>query len=237
MKLVVSSDWHVDWMTDGFSRRGDVSDAVHSVVMHCIGLKQQGEDVVFMFAGDLTNPFSRGMHRAVAFAVEIAATLNEEGIPNVWLVGNHDIVEDGGLTHMLMALKAARFPTTTVVEEGGHQFHIYGKTFIGLPFTPSSHTYDPAAVVMAGYDPADVVFGHLSIEGILRVGSETTDMPRGRDILFPIDAVKEHHPNALMINGHYHRQQVFKGICIPGSLAQLTHGEEENTPSFLVFDL
>ncbi len=40
-----------------------------------------------------------------------------------------------------------------------------------------------------------------------------------------------------MVHGHYHQQQVFDGIHIPGSLARLTAGEEKHRPSFLVLEV
>jgi hypothetical protein len=74
------------------------------------------------------------------------------------------------------------------------------------------------------------------VEGIAS-GSETEEMPRGRDVFWPIEAIKKVAPKALQLNGHYHTRQVFKGIHHCGSLARLTHAEEGNTPAFSVYDL
>lgn len=79
-----------------------------------------------------------------------------------------------------------------------------------------------------------LIVGHLMIEGIA-VGSETRDMPRGRDVFLPIDSLRDHFPDAKIVNGHYHDGQMYKGVHIPGALARFTVGEAQNTPRFLEF--
>ena len=87
-------------------------------------------------------------------------------------------------------------------------------------------------------DAADVVFvgTHLMLEGIGH-GSETSDSPRGRDVFFPIVEMRALFPNAVFCAGHYHRQQVYEGVHIPGSLVQLTRGELDHRPGFLGLDV
>lgn len=236
MKLFVFSDAHLDWHTDGYERFGDVADAMMNPISQAAAARSLGQDAAVMFLGDLTNPFSRNQHRASAYAVECGRILEEEQVPSLWIPGNHDIIEDGHNSHTLLALKAADFEFCNVVD-APRVVSLGPDLWVGcLPFTATSHDYDPAREVES-WDRADIIAGHLSIEGILRVGSETTDMPRGRNTLFPLGAARKHHPDALLLNGHYHEQQVFKRIHIPGSLARLTHGEESNQPGFLVFDL
>ena len=109
----------------------------------------------------------------------------------------------------------------------------------GLPFTAPNRAYDPERVVEefeSGGRKIKVVAGHLNIEGI-EPGSETTSMARGREVFWPKAAIKKKFPKALWLNGHYHRQQVFQGIHIPGSLLRLAHDEEDNKPGFLVFEV
>jgi DNA repair exonuclease SbcCD nuclease subunit len=89
---------------------------------------------------------------------------------------------------------------------------------------------------LAGRKPGSkyAVAGHLSVPGVVP-GEEVTEMPRGRDIRFPIEACAGVD---LLMNGHIHRRQVSPdGVVIPGSLAKLTFSEEENTPGFLIIDV
>lgn len=228
MRLVVSSDWHGDWHTSGFERLDDLVTAQQEVLKEC-----EQDNTVFLFLGDLSNPFSRNCHQSIANALRFARTLNDRRVPNYWLVGNHDVVADARGSHTLMALRELR-GSTYVLDTPGVCL-----SMLALPFTPPNRAYDPAKVIeeiAAGPDASKIrlIAGHLNIEGI-EPGSETTDMARGREIFWPAEAIEKHFPKALRLNGHYHRQQTFNGINIPGSLLRLTHGEEQNTPGFLVF--
>ncbi len=82
----------------------------------------------------------------------------------------------------------------------------------------------------------DAVFGHLMLEGI-GPGSETRDMPRGRNVFWPTEVIAECWPKALLVGGHYHVAQVFSRVNVVGSLARLTRGEVGSTPQFLEIGL
>ena len=77
-----------------------------------------------------------------------------------------------------------------------------------------------------------IIAGHLNLEGIT-AGSETTKMPRGREVYWPLDAIRECFPDALVLGGHYHERQLYQGVQIIGSLARLTFGEEDTQPAFI----
>ena len=100
---------------------------------------------------------------------------------------------------------------------------------LALPYTASSHPYDPVAFVNEYLDVDDpvLVVGHLVVEGVDK-GDESGEMARGRDVRFPLEAIESRVPAArrLMINGHHHRRQIHKGIYIPGSLARLRFGPD-----------
>ena len=241
LKLIISSDWHLDASTAGMPRFDDVKKAVESIVWAARTAKAD----MFLFLGDLTDPDSVRSHRSVADAVNVALGLARLGIPSRWLVGNHDVIEDGSGDHTLMSIGELHrhddvlglirvFDRPSVEDIEG------GVMLVALPFTPRSHPYDPATYVST-LDAASpcgrvVVMGHLNIEGI-GPGSETTDMPRGRDVFFPVDAVQKRWPGALMLNGHIHKPQRFNNIYIPGSPCRFTFGEEHNSPGYLVCEV
>lgn len=245
MKILVTSDWHLDASTAGMPRFDDVRDAVETIIWEARNAKVD----LFVFAGDLTDPDSVRSHRSVAYAVDVALGLAQVGISSRWLVGNHDVIEDGSGDHTLMALRDldshVRDATirlfdrpscellTTDVDDNSNVL------IVALPFTPRSHPYDPATYVSTvdvEPGPSVVVIGHLNVEGI-GPGSETTDMPRGRDVFFPVEAVQKRWPNALMINGHIHKPQRFNGVYIPGSPCRFTFGEQHNSPGYLICEV
>jgi DNA repair exonuclease SbcCD nuclease subunit len=244
MRLVISSDWHGDWVTDGLERHDDLESALARLLPEVLQ-----PDTVFIFLGDLSNPYSRGVHRATALAVEFAQACNRERVPNYWVVGNHDVIEDAHGTSSMQALGGLGAGTHLIANpgvvkllqptrwDGEERFGVF------LPFTAPARNYSPETVVTdASNHLCDVapervlLFGHLNIEGITS-GSETSDMPRGRDVFWPERQANERFRKSRKYNGHYHERQVFRGIDIPGSLLRLTHGEEGNTPGFLVHEV
>jgi DNA repair exonuclease SbcCD nuclease subunit len=134
----------------------------------------------------------------------------------------------------------AEQPTLLELTGEGTPVHV-----LALPFVSSVNPYDPPTVVqdVTGWRNAQghgcplIVAGHLSIEGAT-LGSETSDMARGRDVQFPRHACGTRNANVtLMCNGHYHKRQTVNGIECPGSLARLAFGEESNEPRWLEVEL
>lgn len=239
MKAVVSSDWHLDWATAGHPRGLDVMIAIGESVDHAVEI---GADL-YIFTGDLTDPYSPRTHAAVSTAVQTATHLwIEHGIMSRWLVGNHDVIEDGSGSHTLDPLHGL------AVGLGGRAVGVFSNpsrevfegdlTVVALPFVARSHAYDPALYVSHVEAPNPgrvIVLGHLNIEGI-ESGSESSEMARGREVFLPIDEIRKRWPNAVIVNGHYHKRQLFNGVQVPGSLERLTFGEDTNEPGFLVVE-
>lgn len=250
MKVLITSDWHLDWTTAGMNRFDDVFAAVNDTVQVAKRLKVDA----FIFTGDLTNPDSLRAHAASEVAVLVAATLwNDHGIMSRWVVGNHDVVESGSPTrlplHTLASVRALEhaFGSTCVRVYDAPTVERFGDlAIVALPFVPRSHAYDPAEFVRevgVGLGMPEVeegasvlVLSHLNIEGI-ESGSETTDMPRGREVFLPLADIRKRWPDAVIVNGHYHKRQTFNGVQIPGSLERLTFGEEANEPGFLIVEV
>lgn len=241
MRALVTSDWHPDWVTFGVSRFSEVEDAVESTVVTAVEKKCTD----YFFLGDLCDPDTGPVvFRCVDLAIRTAMYLAHAGIRSHWLVGNHDVIEDGSGTSTLTPLRALGKtgmvtlydrPTIETFEdvEAGEVLSI-----LALPFTPTSHTYDPMTPVkdFLRAPGKGIVLSHLSCPGIVP-GEETNDMPRGRDVLLPLVEVLA-RPNTVVWQGHYHRRQSHDNrLYIPGSLARLTFSEVEHEPSFFVMDL
>lgn len=233
--LVFSSDWHGDSITQGVDRYPEVEAGVLESVRHAIDIDADA----YLFGGDLCDPHTARCHRTTALAHRAAHKLRDGGIRSFWLTGNHDVVEDGTGAHTLLSMKWGH---GYVMDAPGHLVIIGGKqrlNVIALPFTPTSHAYDPGKFINEleiGNDHPTLVLGHLNLQGIT-AGSETLDMPRGREVFWPIDELKAKFPEAILIGGHYHERQEYKGVRIIGSLARLTYGEGDNQVGYLELEI
>jgi DNA repair exonuclease SbcCD nuclease subunit len=242
MRILVTSDWHLDASTAGYERFDDISAAADRTVELAIS---QGCDM-YMFLGDLCDPSANRAPRCIAKAIEIERRLQRANIVSIWLTGNHDVIEDGSGTSTLTPLAAAGaivHDTPFVADSGSSRF-------VFLPFVPRVRDYDAAEFVrsVGNLDRDEknltvVLAGHLMIPE-LAPGSETIDMPRGRDMRFPVnEAAQLWGDKVLMLNGHYHRRVVEGrgvyggGLIIPGSLERLTFGEEDNTPGVVIVEV
>lgn len=248
MKVVCSTDWHGDWTTFGVPRFDEVARAANHTADEALRLRAG----LYVFAGDLSEPEGPGMLRSLELLVSLASRLWRQHIPLLALTGNHDVMEDGLRTSNLTPLRDVpgvvladrpqldKFgtrskPGSFVTGGGGEPGQII--TVCSLPFTPRTHGYDPRAFVREhASEHVDLVVGHLMLEGI-GPGSETRDMPRGRDVFLPVKEIREAWPNAVILNGHYHTKQVFNGVHLPGSLCRLMQVEADNEPSYAVMDL
>ncbi len=247
-RILVTSDWHLDAYTAGVSRFDELEAAVEASV----GEATSREVSAYVFCGDLCDPDSGSISfRCAELAFATATALERANIRSYWLVGNHDVIENGsGLStlHALRALGLNRPCLTTVLARPGLE-SIRTAELLFLPYAASSDRYDPRDVARTTVEelgkkeepPHLVVFGHLTIPGIVP-GEETTEMGRGRDMVFPYEELCAYGGPITLVNGHYHSRQAFtpKGgqhpIHIPGSLAQLTFGET-HSPAFTLIDL
>lgn len=236
MKILAFSDLHLDASTAGIPRWDDLCMALDEVYEAAVS---EQVDLV-IFAGDWCDPTPKAS-RCVAKAIGLAMRFADAGILSRWLIGNHCVQEDGHGSHVMLPLKEMGDGNSYEVRDEPDFEWINDVMFMWLPYTPRSHAYDPEAEVArmatsAGWNGPCVVVGHLNLEGI-GPGSETTDMPRGRDVFWPLAALKEYLPDALLVSGHYHKRQTFKGVEIIGSLCRLTFGEEGDPKGWLIIEV
>lgn len=236
MKAVVTSDLHLDWTTHGVRRFGEISEALHRVADAAI---EEGAGA-FFFLGDLCDPDSGScVFRVVETALNVAIKLQLRGIPSVWLAGNHDTIEDGSGDTSLSPLRALEVEGSVFVAERPRRIVLNETHVICLPFTATSHAYDVEKTLVelteASPTSRTVILSHLAVPGI-EPGEETTEMPRGREVVLPVDVARARA--RLILQGHYHRQQRTKdGVWVAGSLARLTFCEERHEPGYLVVEV
>jgi DNA repair exonuclease SbcCD nuclease subunit len=195
----------------------------------------------YLFTGDLCDPDKNmNVYDAVRVAQDIALWLSKARIESHWVAGNHDVIEDGSGATTLTPLKSLADDGFVHVYERPDVVSLDKETsMIVLPFVATSHPYDPTKFVIDSLPDVGtdflVVAGHLNIEGVIP-GEETHEMPRGRDVYYPVKALRLVVNPKLLVNGHYHRHMVTDdGIFIPGTIARLTFGEEENHPSYSIY--
>ncbi len=242
MRYVVCSDLHIDAKTAGYDRYDDCHDALDQVVEYTREIRADR----FVFTGDLCDPDAPNLIRCITAALNAAADLSLSGIPSFWVPGNHDVLEDG---HGTTTLDPLEFVKNSYLIKTPEIFTRYTtkkdmENPMGfLPYAASSQNYDPDLVVRTWKKQGKstkVIFSHLMVEGI-EPGSETSDFPRGRDLFLPTRAIKECFPEALVVQGHYHRPrvEVIDGvqIHIVGSMVRLTRSEVHNSPRFLTLDI
>ena len=248
MKIVISSDWHLDAVTSGIPRFDEVARAVQQTVE---AAKRERADL-YLFLGDLCDPDASRAPRCVAYAIQVAAELARAGIPSRWLVGNHDVIEDGSATSTLSPLAAASHsipmavpmslsPKTdrpVLVYERPMWESLCGIRLLALPFVPRAAAYDPWDFIDPWQEETpDLIIGHLNVPGVIP-GSESDEYARGRDSWFPVEKIRQRWPKVVLLNGHYHSPSIAPGdVLIPGSLARLTHGEAHNDPGYLLVEV
>lgn len=242
VKLLATGDWHADWSAHGVDRFEEIERAAEETVDAAIAEKVD----LYVFGGDLTDPDSGPRaFRAVELLQRCVLRLRASNIDSIVMAGNHDVFEDGSGDTTLSPLRAL-LPDPgqylTVHERPGVREVGDGLNALILPFTASSHTYDPVKVVgeaIARGARPHIVLSHLSVPGIIP-GEETKDMPRGRDVVFPFAATSGAR---CRVQFHYHRRQQFDPrdggppILVPGSLARLTFGEEKSEPGFIIVEI
>lgn len=247
--IVAISDLHLDVNTAGVERFTDVSHTLRSAAQYAITHKADA----FIFVGDLTDPQTSRSHRSVAELADVLHQLDRAQVQTLCIAGNHDVVEDGSGSCVLDVLRHVG-GTLVHTRPSYHTLRSMSRgrgmerpicRLMALPFTPTSANYDPGEFViecataeLTALQPELplLVVGHLNLEGIT-VGSETTEMPRGRDVFWPLQELAIHHPDAFLLGGHYHTPQVYNGVTIIGSAARLRFDERDNEPGFLVLEI
>lgn len=250
MKLLAFSDIHLDAVTAGKPRRAEVLEFLGRVVDIA---RTQAVDVV-VFAGDAHDP---GQVTDALFASDLIRwgtnLVRARFAPSfVAVAGNHDVVDSSEtfLSEPVTSLTPLRVAAQCMSQEEAARVHVFdrphirvvkeGWAVLGLPYLSRAHSrmheeWDALAFrqAQAFVDKGGklIVVGHRTIPGA-QISSETSEMARGRDQVFPIDQVKRLKP-ALVINGHYHMRQTFVWdqlpIEIPGSPIRFTFGEIEQT--------
>lgn len=256
MKILATSDWHVDATTAGVERLPEIAAYVDSLA-DAVG--ELDVDLVLQL-GDSWDPGSVNDPRWCRFVYESFIRLGSSyahelnGVVGLIAIpGNHDVIDTSTPTSTLSGLRVAGSRFVAVLEEPT----CYRVTrrdesvaVLALPYVSRAYERTDAyrqaldgaleAALRAARDSPVVVMGHLSFDG-MTPGSETTDMARGREVPFPVALIEQLAPT-VVVNGHYHaRQTIRRGgldIEIVGAPIRFTFGEAKDGPrGFLVLEV
>jgi DNA repair exonuclease SbcCD nuclease subunit len=221
-RYLITGDWHLDARTAGVRRYADIEKAASQTVDDAI----QFECTDYVFAGDLCDPDSPCVFRSIELAIYFSNRLTAAGVRSHWLVGNHDVVEDGSGDHVLLPLMGAQRAELEALSMV-HELPAVVRGVAFFPFCPLATRYDPKAQVeeLRGMHGRDIklVVSHLQLEGITPGGER--DFARGRDEFLPVKEIREAWPRATIVNAHYHQPGRHDGVILPGSLVPLTKAD------------
>ena len=239
MKIVATGDWHLDRVTAGVERFDEICQSIEEVLAYVEGQRPD----LFVFLGDLCNPDTARAWAASAASIRVAKFIAERNVPQMWLVGNHDVADDGRGSSTLSPLaEAATNLAGCIVAEVPQLVGYFDVGVLALPYVSRARLYDPVDVVakLEVRHARHVVLSHPCLEAA-RQGSESAEMARGREMYLPAEKLKQRLPGLVALNGHYHeRQEVNEhGLMVhcAGSLARLDRGERGHVPAFLVVEV
>lgn len=265
MRILVTSDWHVDAVTAGVERLPELAeyvsaleDAIHEHGVELVlnlgdcwdpGSLQDPRWARFFYESQvhLASAVLSRMPRDPGLDYHLSQAFHRAGV--LCIPGNHDVLDTETPTSTLSPLRAARAPHVLVLEEPT-AYRVGDLTVLALPYVSRAYertdAYNRAlgdaleAAERAAANSPVVVIGHLSFDN-MHPGSESEDMARGRDVMFPVAAVEEVGP-LLVLNGHYHQRQTIRrgklDIEIPGAPIRFTFGERADGPrGFLILEV
>jgi DNA repair exonuclease SbcCD nuclease subunit len=246
MKMLVTSDWHADAVTNGIERYNEIE----SIALEMVKTAIEERVSVFVFAGDLCNPGLGGRTiMAISLASKVANMLDDVGIRSIWLAGNHDVVDVDYPLSSLMPLctqgnsniNVAQVPM--VVELAHVPFR-----FLCLPYVSKylgarmyeHHNYVEA--LTAGFSAHDwkytIVVSHMTALDVtgLEVGTESNEFRYGKSYKLNLPSYLDRGVR-LVIQGHFHKHQRHGGLFVPGSLVRLGFGEEKHHPHYHILSI
>lgn len=250
MKILFTSDWHIDASTAGVERCAELQDYIFSLVA---AIERDAYDLV-CFLGDAFDPGSLRECRWSKMVVESALLLAKHASYGaIFIPGNHDVIDSAEPFSTLSPLAAMSQVAATRLRvyelPACATFTAAGEpalAVLALPYVSGACVKTPvylkaldeafakAEHARATYKARIIVIGHYTLAGV-REGSES-EMLRGRDMGFPYEKVTALAPD-LIVNGHYHSRQTVKArglvIEVVGSPAQYKFGEPEGDHGFL----
>ncbi len=244
MKILLTTDWHLDWVTAGKPRLGEMCNHIEELIL----VVEREEIDVVAFLGDAFDPgqmlgpvYGDVLSRAAGRFASAAR------MGTIFLAGNHDVIETSGPCSTLAPLAGIQpWVDGLFVAERPSVHDVGDVRFLLLPYVSRAAKKANPADLAGALGCCDVkmrgrktlvVLGHMTIPGAV-MGSESRELARGRDLDLP--SLAELEPD-LVVNGHYHFPSVVRhggvDVVIPGSPLQLTFGEPEADRGYVIAEV
>lgn len=258
MRVLATSDWHVDARTAGVDRLPDVERYISKVR----SVAREEAPGLVLVGGDFFDPGRLRDCDNVALVMEYVRAFAEASGHCVVIAGNHDVVEAGGLEGPVTTLGPLAILAESFEPANLHVFEDPGVLLVrtwdddaetsketdvailALPHVAACRDregLDREAVeefrttLAANPGAVSIVLAHRTLEGA-RVGTESKEMARGRSHLLPdLAGVRVD----LFVAGHYHIPQTVRvgghDVRVVGSPFQTRFGEPGPRRGFLYF--
>lgn len=248
-KLLFFSDIHLDAVTAGKPRKVEIV----AFVERLWHIAEQEQVDLIGFCGDAYDPGSliESSYSAALIKTFINFSRVSSGPAVVAIAGNHDVIDasEHFMQQPVTTLTPLRSACQQLPREQSEMLHVFdrpmtrlvkpGLAVLSLPYVsrvhlPSLPTWEAhAAKVARDYVQQGnklVVMAHRVIPGA-RMTSESIEMARGQDQIFPFALIADLRPS-FVTNGHYHAAQTITvegvEIHIPGSPARFTFGDVDD---------
>lgn len=252
LSIVISGDMHYDLKTESIDRNNDIFDANMQVIEYCLELKNKGNKVIHINAGDV---FHGTRPRAETIAAVISANniLEENEIETHIISGNHDVIDQVGRTSALEPILAIGYKFINIYHDIQKIKLSDSVYLITLPHISRAKAVENGFDNVQNYIEAkcseieetlskgdtNIVISHLSLSGA-KIGSEEF-MIKGTHEEFP-ECLKNSKKIDYIFNGHYHKAQLIENpngapIIVVGNIQRNDFGERFDEKSFFVLSL
>lgn len=247
INIVLVGDQHYDLKTEGIDRNDDILDANMQAINYCLELKNNGEKVILINAGDVFHG-TRPRAETIAKVIEVHRILEDNEIDTYIISGNHDVIDQVGRTSALEPLLATGFKHINIYHDVTKIELSSGVYLIAIPhiskvkavengFRNAQEYIDAKSTEInksLNEDDTNIVIAHLNITGA-KIGSEEF-MIKGSHEEFP-EVIKKSNKIDYIFNGHFHKAQLIDNpdgapIVIIGNIQRNDFGERYDKKYF-----
>jgi len=117
MRVVFSSDWHINLKTDNIDRTDEIINIGKKIVGHCYWASKK-EDVILILGGDIFNTNTPSEYHISKF-IQVLNLIHKHNIKTYIMVGNHDSISDPERLSCLSFIRKIKvgYPSITLIDD------------------------------------------------------------------------------------------------------------------------